>query len=173
MGRRRLGRPSCWMVPPSRSTPSSKWRSVGGPWELGPGARTEMVRSRNLVDQLLASEARIYGVTTGFGRLASVVISADQQRDLQKNLVRSHSAGFGDPSFGCGGPGRDASSGQRPGPGPFGMPTPGGRDPARFPESWCGPGRARAGVCRGQRGPGSPGPRRPDVDGRGTGAGRR
>ena len=72
--------------------------AVGGrSVELGPGARTEMVRSRNLVDQLLASEARIYGVTTGFGRLASVVISADQQRDLQKNLVRSHSAGFGDP----------------------------------------------------------------------------
>ena len=64
---------------------------------LSPAARSQMVRSRDLVDRLLGSGARIYGVTTGFGRLANVVISSDQQRDLQKNLVRSHSSGFGPP----------------------------------------------------------------------------
>ncbi|NNF28475.1 MAG: histidine ammonia-lyase [Gemmatimonadetes bacterium] len=69
----------------------------GHPVALAPRARADMVRSRDLVARLLASEAKIYGVTTGFGRLASVVISADQQRDLQRNLVRSHSAGFGAP----------------------------------------------------------------------------
>lgn len=69
------------------------WRPV----TLARTARAEMGRSRDLVDRLLGSGARIYGVTTGFGRLANVVIPPDQQRDLQRNLVRSHSSGFGTP----------------------------------------------------------------------------
>ncbi len=62
---------------------------------LAAEARARMERSRALVDRLLAEGERIYGVTTGFGRLANVIISGDQQRDLQRNLVRSHSSGFG------------------------------------------------------------------------------
>jgi histidine ammonia-lyase len=39
----------------------------------------------------------IYGVTTGFGKLAHVRIPADRLRDLQRNLIRSHASGVGDP----------------------------------------------------------------------------
>jgi histidine ammonia-lyase len=39
----------------------------------------------------------VYGVNTGFGALAEVRISATQIVELQKNLVRSHSVGVGDP----------------------------------------------------------------------------
>lgn len=45
----------------------------------------------------IASGDPIYGVNTGFGKLASVRIENDRLVDLQRNLVRSHSAGFGPP----------------------------------------------------------------------------
>jgi len=54
-------------------------------------------RSRDFVESLLAGSGQIYGVTTGFGRLAEVVIPPDQREALQRNLVRSHSAGVGPP----------------------------------------------------------------------------
>ena len=41
--------------------------------------------------------AAIYGVNTGFGKLASVRISDDHLESLQRNLVRSHAAGYGEP----------------------------------------------------------------------------
>ncbi|MFV2007620.1 MAG: histidine ammonia-lyase [Longimicrobiales bacterium] len=64
---------------------------------LGQPARVAIAESRGFVERLLESGERIYGVTTGFGRLADVVIAPDQQMELQRNLVRSHSAGVGDP----------------------------------------------------------------------------
>lgn len=67
----------------------------GAPVSLDPGAARRVGASRALVERLLESGDRIYGVTTGFGRLANVAISAEQQQELQRNLVRSHAAGFG------------------------------------------------------------------------------
>jgi histidine ammonia-lyase len=64
---------------------------------LGPEARDRVARSRRFVEELLATGEPIYGVTTGFGRLAEVLISPDQQKDLQRNLVRSHASGVGVP----------------------------------------------------------------------------
>lgn len=52
-------------------------------------------RSRQVVDQTLAEGRTIYGINTGFGRLSSVRIAPEQVRDLQRNLIRSHSAGVG------------------------------------------------------------------------------
>ncbi len=54
-------------------------------------------RSRAFVESLLDGEGQIYGVTTGFGRLADVVIPPDEREELQTNLIRSHSAGVGKP----------------------------------------------------------------------------
>jgi histidine ammonia-lyase len=54
-----------------------------------------MNASRRVVDQLVASGKTAYGINTGFGKLASVRISAEQVRNLQVNLVRSHSCGVG------------------------------------------------------------------------------
>jgi histidine ammonia-lyase len=64
---------------------------------LSPSAIERMNASRSVVDHLLASGSVAYGVNTGFGKLASVRISPEQVRNLQVNLVRSHSCGVGPP----------------------------------------------------------------------------
>ena len=60
-------------------------------------ARDRIDRSRRLIEEKVASGERVYGVTTGFGRLADVAIEEDQRTRLQHNLVRSHASGMGDP----------------------------------------------------------------------------
>jgi histidine ammonia-lyase len=62
---------------------------------LAAAARARMEASRAAVDKLVASGRTVYGVNTGFGELATVRISADQLRELQVNLVRSHACGVG------------------------------------------------------------------------------
>jgi histidine ammonia-lyase len=64
---------------------------------LAPGARDGVARARQVVDDAVAQNAVVYGVTTGFGNFADVVIPAPRLRELQLNLVRSHAAGVGDP----------------------------------------------------------------------------
>ncbi len=59
-------------------------------------ARSFMARSAALVDGFVASDRPVYGVTTGFGSLASTVIPADRSAELQVALVRSHATGMGD-----------------------------------------------------------------------------
>ena len=56
-----------------------------------------MRASRAVVEQLVAEGRTVYGVTTGFGDLADVGIDPTQTAELQRNLVRSHAAGVGDP----------------------------------------------------------------------------
>ncbi|HEY1698057.1 MAG TPA: histidine ammonia-lyase [Polyangiaceae bacterium] len=63
-----------------------------------PEARAKVVRSRMAIDAIaLAGDdgPRVYGVNTGFGALSETRISASDVRQLQKNLVRSHSTGIG------------------------------------------------------------------------------
>ncbi|MFZ0637791.1 MAG: histidine ammonia-lyase [Candidatus Acidiferrales bacterium] len=64
---------------------------------LAPAARERMNASRAVIDRLVVSDEAAYGVNTGFGKLASVRISREQIRQLQINLVRSHSCGVGAP----------------------------------------------------------------------------
>jgi histidine ammonia-lyase len=64
---------------------------------LSPTAVTRMKASRAVVDRLVAANETAYGINTGFGKLASVRISAEQVRQLQINLVRSHVCGVGTP----------------------------------------------------------------------------
>src|SRR3989441_5739729 len=65
--------------------------------EAAPAALAGLAASRQAVETALARGATIYGVTTGFGKLAHVRIPADQLGRLQRNLVRSHASGVGDP----------------------------------------------------------------------------
>ncbi len=67
--------------------------------ELDSGARGRMRDSRAVVERLLAADegTAVYGINTGFGELSTVRISADQVRQLQLNLVRSHACGIGPP----------------------------------------------------------------------------
>ena len=60
-------------------------------------ARARVAASRAVVERALAGDALVYGVNTGFGHLATVRIAEGDLADLQRNLVRSHSAGVGRP----------------------------------------------------------------------------
>jgi histidine ammonia-lyase len=60
-------------------------------------ARRALLQSRRLVDRAIESGQTIYGINTGFGKLANVRIPPDQIDQLQTNLIRSHAAGVGSP----------------------------------------------------------------------------
>jgi histidine ammonia-lyase len=64
---------------------------------LEPAAYERMNASRALVDRLAAGEAPIYAVNTGVGLLADVRIPAGDLERLQRNVIRSHCAGVGEP----------------------------------------------------------------------------
>lgn len=64
---------------------------------IAPAARERVAKARAFVDARFADGHAIYGVTTGFGRLANVQIDPADAGQLQLNLVRSHSSGTGPP----------------------------------------------------------------------------
>ena len=70
-------------------------RDPATPIALEPSARAGLSRSRARVESAIASGATIYGINTGFGKLANVRVAADQLEQLQVNLIRSHAAGVG------------------------------------------------------------------------------
>ncbi|HEY2800014.1 MAG TPA: histidine ammonia-lyase, partial [Chthoniobacterales bacterium] len=67
------------------------------PVELAPARHAAIHASRRVVDEIVRRKTVIYGVSTGFGKLADVHIPPDQLEQLQINLVRSHSCGIGQP----------------------------------------------------------------------------
>ena len=56
-----------------------------------------VAENRGVVDRIVAEGRTVYGINTGFGQFATVVIAPDQLQLLQLNLIRSHAAGVGDP----------------------------------------------------------------------------
>jgi histidine ammonia-lyase len=64
---------------------------------LDPAALPRIRASRAVVDGLLARGETAYGVNTGFGKLSDVRIEPGEVQALQRNLVRSHACGVGDP----------------------------------------------------------------------------
>ena len=67
------------------------------PVALDPEAADRMRTTRAVIERLVVEGATVYGVTTGFGDLAGVRIEPGRAAELQRNLVRSHAAGVGDP----------------------------------------------------------------------------
>ncbi|MGQ0710017.1 MAG: histidine ammonia-lyase [Rhodoferax sp.] len=65
--------------------------------ELHPDARTALRAAQAVVQAAADGEAPVYGVNTGFGKLANQRISKEQLATLQLNLIRSHSVGVGEP----------------------------------------------------------------------------
>jgi histidine ammonia-lyase len=65
--------------------------------ELADGARTKVVAAREVVEKLLRENRVAYAINTGVGKLSDVHIEPAQNRQLQVNLIRSHSAGVGEP----------------------------------------------------------------------------
>src|SRR5216117_2519795 len=60
-------------------------------------ARPRILASRRVVEDIIARDAVVYGVSTGFGKLSDVRIRPDELCQLQLNLVRSHACGIGNP----------------------------------------------------------------------------
>ncbi len=64
--------------------------------EVGPGVAERMRPARQLVENVVAENRTVYGITTGFGRLATTHIEPAEAAQLQVRLLRSHAAGVGD-----------------------------------------------------------------------------
>jgi histidine ammonia-lyase len=62
---------------------------------LAPAARKRVEKARRCLENLMATDATIYGVNTGFGKLANQRINAEELLALQENLLRSHAVGMG------------------------------------------------------------------------------
>ena len=63
--------------------------------ELGAKVLERLDRQRRAIDALVERGTPVYGLSTGFGSLATTFISPDDRRDLQRSLIRSHAAGVG------------------------------------------------------------------------------
>lgn len=64
---------------------------------LGENAHTAIDAAAHAVAKAAAGDAAVYGVNTGFGKLASVRIKPEDTAKLQRNLILSHCCGVGDP----------------------------------------------------------------------------
>ena len=67
------------------------------PVELAEDARKKVIGAREVVEKLLRENRVAYAINTGVGKLSDVHIEPAQNRQLQVNLIRSHSAGVGEP----------------------------------------------------------------------------
>jgi histidine ammonia-lyase len=70
---------------------------TGCPVAIAPAALRRVAASRNQIEKILAEGQTVYGVNTGFGKLADVRIAPENLAQLQTNLIRSHSGGVGQP----------------------------------------------------------------------------
>lgn len=69
----------------------------GQPVALCPDAAARIAASRACIERIVEEERVVYGVTTGFGKLANVRIAASDVQQLQRNLIVSHAMGVGAP----------------------------------------------------------------------------
>ncbi len=67
----------------------------GAAVELTPDAEAAVLRARHVVEELAAAPTPVYGISTGFGALATRHIPTEMRAQLQRSLVRSHAAGSG------------------------------------------------------------------------------
>ncbi len=76
------------------------WRAIhgGAAVTLDPSTMNAIDKSAAAVDRILAKGAPVYGINTGFGKLASVRIETEDLERLQRNIVLSHAAGVGEPT---------------------------------------------------------------------------
>lgn len=75
------------------------WRAIyrGAGLKLDDGCRPAVERSARVIENIVAEGKPVYGINTGFGKLASVRIDANDLVQLQRNIVLSHAAGVGEP----------------------------------------------------------------------------
>ena len=64
---------------------------------IAPQARQNIKKSRTTVNNIVQAENTVYGINTGFGPLCTTLISEEDTKKLQYNILRSHSVGVGEP----------------------------------------------------------------------------
>ena len=76
------------------------WRAIyrGALPSLDEACRPVIERSARVIAQIVAKGEPVYGINTGFGKLASVRIDSADLAKLQRNIVLSHAAGVGSPT---------------------------------------------------------------------------
>ncbi|WP_414696150.1 histidine ammonia-lyase [Phenylobacterium sp.] len=81
-------------------TPLADWRAIwrGATPVLAEGAMAAVHRSAEAIGRILARGEPVYGINTGFGKLASIRIEAADLAALQRNIILSHAAGVGEPT---------------------------------------------------------------------------
>jgi histidine ammonia-lyase len=81
------------------AVPLAAWREVyrGMPVALDPACQGAIEASARAIATILGKGEPVYGINTGFGKLASVRIAAADLQTLQRNIVLSHAAGVGPP----------------------------------------------------------------------------
>jgi histidine ammonia-lyase len=80
-------------------TTLADWRAIyrGGNVTLDPGCHAAIADGARAIDAILDKGEPVYGINTGFGRLASIRIGPADLTTLQRNIVLSHAAGVGEP----------------------------------------------------------------------------
>ena len=81
------------------AVPLDGWRAIldGASVTLDPGCAEEVAAGATVIAGIVAAGEPVYGINTGFGKLASVRIPAEDTETLQRNLILSHCCGVGDP----------------------------------------------------------------------------
>ena len=64
---------------------------------IAPGAHQRIAAAQAVVNRIVTSNETAYGINTGFGKLSDVRIGIEDLQQLQRNLVRSHACGLGEP----------------------------------------------------------------------------
>lgn len=77
-------------------TLSNLYRDLAASIDHLKGDSTAIQRSRNIVEEALTKDEPFYGINTGFGALANKRIDGEQLKQLQRNLILSHSVGVGE-----------------------------------------------------------------------------
>ena len=87
------------MLDPGQVSLADLRRLYLGPLKLAlvPAAYDAIARARDTVSAIVAENRVVYGINTGFGKLASTTIPHDKLAQLQRNLVISHAVGTGEP----------------------------------------------------------------------------
>src|SRR5262245_19294347 len=75
------------------------WRAIyhGARVRLDPACHRSIIAGARAVESILDRGDPVYGINTGFGRLASIRIQPADLATLQRNIVLSHAAGVGEP----------------------------------------------------------------------------
>ncbi|MBF5091726.1 histidine ammonia-lyase [Novosphingobium sp. NBM11] len=90
--------PALVLTPGSVSLADWKRVHAGAPVSLAPSSRPAITAGAAAVERILDRGEPVYGINTGFGKLASVRIDTADLATLQRNIVLSHAAGTGEPS---------------------------------------------------------------------------